>query len=201
MQGWVCSSYKFELHTPSVDWSTELSLPCDRRTRYFWTMAKALFLEENVTQKCILHFLHCFAFFFLGFISLLFTTGYTVSAAMRSRCLTVRRFITSQTWYLGLIWHAESFCHKEPSPKSKTYCSKLALLQLGRQICDSYLSLISFVWNVSRVFLLKFSRRNRWDTMIRGSHNLLFLNSVFLMAPLFIYTKSRMSNAGATIEH
>ena len=78
-------------------------------------------------------------------------------AAMRSRCLTVRRFITSQTWYLGLICHAESFCHKEPSPKSKTYCSKLALLQLRRQICDSYLSLISFL---SEMFLVFFSKNS-----------------------------------------
>ena len=35
---------KFELHTPSVDWSTESA-------GYFWTTAKASFIEENVAQK------------------------------------------------------------------------------------------------------------------------------------------------------
>ena len=53
---------KVELHTPSVDWSTESSLPCDRQVkhqkvpaRYFWTTAKASFIEDhsflNVTLK------------------------------------------------------------------------------------------------------------------------------------------------------
>ena len=35
---------KFELHTPSADWSTEAYLPCDgdkKQHTHFWTTAKA----------------------------------------------------------------------------------------------------------------------------------------------------------------
>ena len=79
---------KCELHTLSVDWSTESSLPCNRGiitntvpTRYFWTTAKASYGEENVAQKfavllghhTLLRFVFecamCTFFFFLGFIS------------------------------------------------------------------------------------------------------------------------------------
>ena len=74
---------------PSVDWSTE-SLPCDRGIitnkhnthRYFWTMAKALFSEENVAQFAVLLgiptlllFVHCARSPF----SLDLLSGYTVS--------------------------------------------------------------------------------------------------------------------------
>ena len=84
---------KFELHTPSVDWSTESAVPCDRgiitnkhSTR--WT-AKALFIEENVAKVCrpswtsyVVALCCLCAFFFIGFIS-----GLHCRAAMRSRCL------------------------------------------------------------------------------------------------------------------
>ena len=50
---------KFELHTPSVDWSTDSALQCDRGIitnkysthRVFLDTAKALFIEDNVAQK------------------------------------------------------------------------------------------------------------------------------------------------------
>ena len=64
---------KFELHTPSIDWSTESNRENTVPARYFWTTAKALFRRKccaKVWRPTMLLFVHCVAFlFFLGFIN------------------------------------------------------------------------------------------------------------------------------------
>ena len=73
---------KFERHTPSVDWSTESALPCDRGIITNKHSTRKVFLEDGkslvywrnksyVISLCSL----CALFFFIGFISRLHCVG------------------------------------------------------------------------------------------------------------------------------
>ena len=75
-----------KLHMPSVDWSTESSLTCYRRMITNKHSTRQVFLDNGESfvywRKCcakaswtLLLFVHCVAFFFLGFISRLRCVG------------------------------------------------------------------------------------------------------------------------------